>query len=463
VLRYPFALVGRDPQVDMVVRDAQVSRRHAFLHAIAARVFVVDLNSRTKVYWEGEDTPRSRGWLDLDHFVQIGPYRFRRSSRDAGPFDDGESQSWLAAPDQRPYDAEPALRASLELPIRVGDGPSLWPIEGELALVGRSELCQLVLTEDSISRFHAALVPTPSGVWVVDLLAREGVHVNGQRVRWAWIADGDTLRMGRFTFILRYETIPGGITRQDVPLEAGAGPAEQPGTELAVREERSDNRQNSLAVRSRGRPRALVRAETPQPSIVPESLVSSGAEVWQSAPSALDPLAMWQQQMQLMESFHNDMIMMVQMFVAMHKELSSSVRHELDMVQKLTRELSALQARTRQSPDSPDLGAFASTDRRARIDGPAPSADHKKRSRKPAADQAVDGSEPAEESATESVSRPRLADRRTSYAHNSPPAASSTTRAEGNQQVHAFLTERIAQLQRERQGYWQRILSTINK
>src|SRR5208282_1478813 len=128
----------------------------------------------------------------------------------------------------------PVLRAALELPIRVGDGPSLWPVEGELALVGRSERCQLVLTEDSISRFHAVLVPTPAGVWVVDLLAREGVHVNGQRVRWAWLADGDTLRLGRFTFILRYETPPDELTRQDVPLEAGASPAEQPGTELAV-------------------------------------------------------------------------------------------------------------------------------------------------------------------------------------------------------------------------------------
>ena len=89
-------------------------------------------------------------------------------------------------------------------------------------------MCQLVLTDDSVSRFHAALVPTPSGVWVVDLLAREGVHVNGQRVRWAWLADGDSFRIGRFTFILRYETPPDQITRREVPLEAGAMPSNAP-------------------------------------------------------------------------------------------------------------------------------------------------------------------------------------------------------------------------------------------
>ena len=48
---------------------------------------------------------------------------------------------------------------------------------------------------------------------------------------------------------------------------------------------------------------------------------------------------MWQQQMRLMESFHNDMIMMVQMFFAMHREHMASVREELDRVEQLTREL----------------------------------------------------------------------------------------------------------------------------
>ena len=48
---------------------------------------------------------------------------------------------------------------------------------------------------------------------------------------------------------------------------------------------------------------------------------------------------MWRQQMQMMESFHNDMILMVQMFMAMHREHLSSVRDELDRVKKLTGEL----------------------------------------------------------------------------------------------------------------------------
>ena len=101
-------------------------------------------------------------------------------------------------------------------------------------MVGSSEDCQLVLNDESVSRQHAALVPTPLGVWVVDLLAREGVQVNGERVRWAWLADGDSLRIGRLAFTLRYEIPPDNLTRQDIPLESGAIPAERPGTELAI-------------------------------------------------------------------------------------------------------------------------------------------------------------------------------------------------------------------------------------
>ena len=66
---------------------------------------------------------------------------------------------------------------------------------------------------------------------------------------------------------------------------------------------------------------------------------------------------MWQQQMRLMESFHNDMIMMVQMFFAMHREHLASAREELDRVEQLTRELSALQARLREPTESPERRA----------------------------------------------------------------------------------------------------------
>ena len=40
---------------------------------------MIDLQSRTKVYWEGEESPRDRGWLDPGQFIQVGPYRIRQN------------------------------------------------------------------------------------------------------------------------------------------------------------------------------------------------------------------------------------------------------------------------------------------------------------------------------------------------------------------------------------------------
>jgi len=461
---YPFVLVGRHPRSDLFLENPQVSRRHTLLQAIAGRILVTDLHSRTKVFWEGEEAPRSQGWIDQDRFIQVGPYRIRRSGCQASHDPPDELPAPLAPSDQEQFEAGPVARAALELPIRVGDGPSLWPVEGQLAMVGRSDHCQLVLTDVSISQFHAALVPTRSGLWVVDLLAREGVYVNDERVRWAWLADGDTLRMGRFAFILRYETPPDQMTRDDVPLEAGASRAEQPGTELAVSMGQPDNGRSALVVRSGGRSSVALKAVSAPSTIEPSALVPSGGEAWEtSVPYPPNPMAMWQQQMQLMESFHNDMILMVQMFVAMHKEHSASVRHELDMVQQLTRELSALQAKTAQSPESENAGLTAGIDRPSQEPGRVQAMDRQKQDKKRRSDQAGQGGNRTKPKSAEPAGRTRAADSKIPSAEGSAPPVSAGLRAGENEQIHALLTQRIAQLQRERQGYWQRILSTINR
>jgi pSer/pThr/pTyr-binding forkhead associated (FHA) protein len=457
----PFVLIGRTPRADLFLDNEEVSRRHAFLQAIAGKILVVDLLSRTKVYWEGEGTPRSRGWLGPRGYIEVGSHRISRSRQDAGDHDHGLSAGSYTAFDE-PSEAAPVLRCALELPIRVGDNPSLWPVEGEMAMVGRAEECQLVLSDDSISRFHAALVPTPSGLWVVDLSAREGVLVSGERVRWAWLADGDTIRMGRFTFILRYESVPVEITRADVPLEAGARSDGPSGSELAVRKGASDGGRRNLAVRSGGRSLAPVRAKRSAP-VEPETIVPSGAELLGPMPFPANPMAMWQQQMQLMESFHNDMILMVQMFVAMHKEHSASVRHELDMVRRLTRELDALQAKTGASPETDDAGDPVTPDLPPSRSGSARTKDRKKQVETPDAEDLDQDSDRAVPKSTHQDRRSRPASSKISSTQGPGDSSSNGKRAGQNSQIHAHLTERIAELQRQRQGYWQRILSTINR
>ena len=462
--KFPFVLVGRDPRSDLVLDHSTVSRRHAFLQVIAGRLLVFDLQSRTKVHWDGEQSPSSRGWLDSDQYITVGPYRIRRALGDAGENHDRALPALMAPLNLVRPETDPLPRVALELPIRTGDIPSLWPVEGQFAMVGNCDECQLVLTDDSVSRFHAALVPTQSGLWVVDLLAREGVYVNGERVRWAWLAQGDTLRIGQFTFILRYETPPDPMIRKDVPLEAGASPAERPGTELMVSMGHPGHGRNSEIARPGDRSRSALKAANMPRSFGPDTFVRSEGGGWDpsiAVPSS--PMGMWQQQMQLMESFHNDMILMVQMFVAMHREHLASVRHELDMVQQLTGKLSKLQAKLGKTGDASDASPPDSIGRTARERGPVPALDHKKRDKKHASREPNSAGNRDERASARPAATPDAPGPNVRPAKKSVPRASKSAGEVDDREMHSLLTKRIAELQRERQGYWQRILSALHK
>ena len=222
----PFVSIGRDRKSDLLLDHAEISRRQAFLQAVAGRILVVDLESRTKDSWEWEEAPRSKGWLDQDRFIQVGPYLIRRvgsSPSEEKPRDLPDLSSSLQQVSSDACNISPA--AALEVahpdrrrPLAVAPGRAGGP--------GRS-LCRLRARLERRKRSHdsmqAARVQRRREFgWLEICWPGEGVHINGERVRWAWLADGDSLRIGSFTFNLRYETPPDQISRSDVPLKAGA-------------------------------------------------------------------------------------------------------------------------------------------------------------------------------------------------------------------------------------------------
>ncbi len=333
-------------------------------------------------------------------------------------------------------------------------------MESRLALVGRSESCQIMLRDASVSRFHASLVRTSKGVWIVDLQSREGVVINGVRVKWAWLEDGDTVRIGQFSFILRYETVPAQIGRVDVPLEAGVSPPASSGAT------HSGKGGTSLAVRAPSRPATPVRVTNPSPALTPDLLVPERASQWEQG-TAVPPqqFAMWQQQMQMMESFHQDMILMVQMFVAMHREHRVAIRDELGRVQKLTKKLSVLQKQL------PQTAGSAEENRAQGEEPPEQNAGKPDRSRRNGTTRAQAVKPPGDaESVQSQPARPPDANRQsaastpvTASTDHTNKAAGSPATPGGPAELHSHLTRRISELQRERQNYWQRILKAISK
>ncbi|WP_108818076.1 GGDEF domain-containing protein [Pseudovibrio sp. Alg231-02] len=69
--------------------------------------------------------------------------------------------------------------------------------------IGRSPDCQIMVRDASVSRQHLLLETTPEGVQAIDLKSRNGVFVNGNKIKRCWISPNDVIRIGP-KIILRY-------------------------------------------------------------------------------------------------------------------------------------------------------------------------------------------------------------------------------------------------------------------
>ncbi len=461
--RLPFVIVGRDPRSDFQLDDPVISRRHAYLQVVAGRIFCIDLDSRSQIRWEGADDPATKRWLEQEQFIWLGRYRIRWRGQVGSTAQDAEVLDPLSTDPIDRTEADQLPEGELELPIRIGESVSSWTIGPRLSLIGRSAECQLVLTDNSISTYHASLIRTRFGIWVVDLLSREGVWVNGTRVRWAWLDDGDTLRIGRFTFVLRYKSMPAQISRREVPLDKGAILSASPVARAANSARLPVELAKPLAFPSS-------RAFQSRTELAPYSHLSSplsvaprGGDEWNPVPAfAAGPGAMWTQHIQFLEMLHSEMILMVKMFMTMHREQAGSIRDELDRVQQLTRELELLQAKLGESSNAAQVDAPAGIERKVPETKPhlAVKATKERRSLGSTSASRSERREhrkspdPAVNSGIESAPPSRATDSEPRVEGKSPPVDTV--------EFHTQITKRIADLQRERQGYWRRILSVIS-
>src|SRR5205823_3188144 len=120
------------------------------------------------------------GWLEQDRGVRFGPVLLRPQGEDPGPpplTEGGETPF----PTSRSFKQPALTEASLEF-LDPTVEPSTWRVSRALVLLGRSPACKVRLTGPKVSRFHASLVRTPAGIWVVDLLSSGRVRVNGAPV-----------------------------------------------------------------------------------------------------------------------------------------------------------------------------------------------------------------------------------------------------------------------------------------
>ena len=81
---------------------------------------------------------------------------------------------------------------------REGDDVRVVPLEREWTRIGRSLAADVRFDDPTVSRRHALIVRQPDGVRVLDDRSLNGVFVNGERVEWRVLSDGDEIVVGRY-------------------------------------------------------------------------------------------------------------------------------------------------------------------------------------------------------------------------------------------------------------------------
>jgi hypothetical protein len=127
-----------------------------------------------------------------------GSERFARASMfdtaavdDTPSLDREENGEWVEA-----------VRDELEEPghflaYRDGERVSVMPLLSDWIRIGRSLTADIRFDDPTVSRRHAIVVREPRGVRVLDDRSLNGVFLNGERVEWGPLSDGDELIVGR--------------------------------------------------------------------------------------------------------------------------------------------------------------------------------------------------------------------------------------------------------------------------
>ena len=84
------------------------------------------------------------------------------------------------------------------LVYREGGGVLVVALAREWTRIGRSLAADVRFDDPTVSRRHALIVRQADGVRVLDDRSLNGVFVNGERVEWRALSDGDEIVVGRY-------------------------------------------------------------------------------------------------------------------------------------------------------------------------------------------------------------------------------------------------------------------------
>ncbi len=437
VLHQPFAVVGRDRRAHLRLEDTRVGARHAYFQIIAGQLFVVDLGSRTGTQVKGSSV--RAGWVPLGERVGIGPFALRWLKGDV-PDPDAPGPAFNPRKQTQPGSPQ----GPLALEFLNGKAVRLrWEVDRAMTLIGSSEACKLRLRSPRVSPFHCSLVWTRRGAWLVDLLSEHGVRVNGAPVTAAALEHDDRIQVGEFLIRVSCRGVrtaengaPAG-GRQEAPAVNGQHAASPSAGSLpsAFPLPRTSGSEGGAEPASFfGSPAAAILSSSTALRL--PALTPLDPATVDPAHAALVPLMnqFGAMQEQMADQFRQTLMMMFQMFSALHKDQMAFFQQEMDRVQQLTGELHLLRIEAaKHAPEQPSRAPVPAEKRPAAAPSTPPV--------------------PAASPAPPSVSTP------------APPMpegkATAGTTAPAGQDIHVWLCQRMAAVQEERQNRWQKLLALL--
>ncbi len=194
-------VIGRGPGADVRVPHRSVSVVHAQLQAERDQYSVSDMGSTNGTYVNGQriSTDRPKRLVDGD-LITVGSYVFAfHIGRSKAPLITAERTAELARRILRSQRGGAAASSQPRLVVLNGPhtGASVETGDPPLRLlVGRSEQCQLQLSDANVSREHMEVTRDLEGVSIRNLDSANGVRWGERAVHERRLRDGDELVLG---------------------------------------------------------------------------------------------------------------------------------------------------------------------------------------------------------------------------------------------------------------------------
>ncbi len=468
----PFVVIGRGRRADLRLNHPDVSLRHTYLQTVGGHMYCVDLESRTGI--SRDSGRRSGDKIDEGESIRIGPFQVHvidwRSSDEIETFDDEEDQS----NDEEISDL--AVRVNVEVLNGKKGGRRFRPVEEVITLVGNAPGSHLRLKDASMSKSHCALVRTAEALWCVDLLGRGGTRLNGAEIRIGRLYDGDLLHVGKAKLKIHYSTMdnePSRVSPEPPRAAVEESTENEPVTEQTPASSNTHNTpvaelagalnqliaQNLAAVTPAGGtslapfvPNIPATGPLPQLPAARNDAERNVSEAF--VMSLVNHFGQMQQQM--FQQSQQSMMMLLNMFSNLHQNHMELIRDDLNRIHQITDELRAVQLQMA-AADRTDATNVAYTR----------DAEHERDPHESVQDAVISPAAFAEPPPSEAPQRttppPAPSESPDAPADGPPPTADTGDRRRDRSGVrtHTLLSERLAELESERNSRWQKIMKTI--